>query len=90
MKYSVNWTKGKKGNEAKEGDIIKIQTDADYLIWGVYKNNLPVIIGQVPRGHDSFKLKRSGMSLKGKAVLKVTGYTKDWSGSGIKDEFEIV
>ena len=90
MKYSVNWTKGKKGNEAKEGDIIKIQTDGKYLIWGVYKNNLPVIIGQVPRGSDSFKLKRSGMSLKGPAVLKVTAYDKDWKGSGWKDAFEIV
>ena len=95
MKYSVNWTKGKEGNQAREGQTVSIKCSSEgpspaQVLFGVYQNGFPVIIGQKPGGKIDFKLSRKGMSLKGEATLKVTCYDSTWRSFGWKDGFKIV
>lgn len=98
MKFNVNWTKGKLGNEAKEGQKIYITCEQGnagngkpkHILFGVYQKGFPVIIGQKDGGKIDFKLARKGLSLKGKATLKVTCYDEQWRSFGWKDDFNIV
>lgn len=90
MKYSVNWIKTKAGNGAKEGSAITIKVlDADFIVYGVYKDGFPVIVGQTHKGdnEDTFLLKRKGMSLKGNLVLKTSAYSTKGIRSGWTDVF---
>lgn len=93
MKYQVSFTKSKTGNSAKEGQPLTITvTGAQFIVYGVYKNGFPVLVGQTNLGDDSdtFLLKRKGIILKGEAVLKVTAYDSSWQRFGWKDSFSIV
>lgn len=97
MKYSVNWTKGKSGNQAIEGQKIYIKCEKGdaggnpkHILFGVYQKGFPVIIGQKDGGKIDFKLARKNLSLKGKATLKVTCYDEQWRSFGWKDDFNIV
>ena len=93
MKYSVNWVQTKSGNAAKQGQVVTINVaEADFIVYGVYKDGFPVLVGQTRPGdnEDSFILKRKGIDLKGKATLKVSAYNKKGNRFGWTDEFNII
>ncbi len=93
MKYSASFSTSGKGNSIKEGDILKIKVDGAYFFsGGIYQKGFPVIAFQtVPGDNDAeILVKRKGLSLRGKAVLKVRAYDEKWRGSGWNDEFEIL
>ena len=90
MQYFVNWTQTKEGNAAKEGSKIQIMCYGEpvkSIMYGVYKDGYPVLVGQKDGGKAEFKLIRKGIDLKGDAVLKVTCYNDKWHAYGWKDEF---
>jgi len=93
MKYSANFVKTKKGNAIKENSVLSVKVDGAYFFsGGIYQNNFPIIIFQTPTNtntHDIL-LKVANKSIKGKAVLKVRAYDKNWRGYGVNDEFIIL
>ena len=92
MKYNANFVKTKDGNGAKEGSILNIRIDGAHFFSGaVYQNGFPVLAFQTLAGDNDYDLilKRKDKSIKGKAVLKVRAYDKEWRGAGWNDEFII-
>lgn len=93
MHFNIPWIDTGNGVGLKEGDTITISADgARDILFGIYKDGFPVIIGQAQDGqnHISFVLKRSDRSLKGPAVLKITAYGQQWSANGFQSNFQII
>jgi len=93
MKYMVNWSKTKNGNAMKQGEKVQIicfGQPVKTIIYGIYKDGFPVIVGQKDGGKAEFKLIRKGIDLVGKATLKVTCYNDLWQSFGWKDEFTVL
>ena len=89
-KIRVNWVRTPKGNGIKEGSILRVTASgAAHISGAVYKKGYPVLAifgyGQNAR----IRLKRSKMSLKGRALLKIRAFDKFGRGFGIDDIFEV-
>lgn len=93
MKYNVNFVQSKTdGNSIKEGSVMNIKIDGAYFFsGGIYQNGFPVIIFQTLAGDNEADVlvKVKGRAIKGKAILKVRAFDKDWRGAGWNDEFYI-
>lgn len=93
MKYITNFVKTpSNGNGIREGSVLNVKIDGAYFFSGaVYQNGFPVITFQtIPGDNDTeIFLKVKGRSIKGKSILKVRAYDKDWRGAGWDDEFVI-
>jgi hypothetical protein len=92
MKYSASFTKTAKGNGVKEGSVLSIKVDgSNFFNGGIYQKGFPMLTFQsVPGDIDcEILVKRKGLSLKGKATLKVRAFDSQWRGAGWNDEFEI-
>ena len=89
-KIRVNWVRTSKGNGIKEGSILRVNASgAAHVSGAIYKNGYPVIglFGYGQNARD--RLKRSKMSLKGRALLKIRAFDKYGRGFGIDDIFEV-
>lgn len=92
MKYAVSFFQGKDGNSVAEGSTLDIKIDGAYFFsGGIYKNGFPVIAFQTIPGDNTMEVvvKRKGISLKGKATLKIKAFDEKWRGSGWSDDFII-
>ena len=74
------------------GTITMSNSDAKCILGGVYINGGPYIIFQTPVGQNTKTIivKRSNLSLKGSAVLKLNAYRSDWSSYRIDIPLNIV
>lgn len=83
----------KDGNAIKQGEKLQILCFGEpvkSILYGIYKNGYPVIVGQKDGGKVEFKLSRKGIDLSGDATLKVTCYNDKWQSFGWKDEFTVL
>ena len=93
MKYIVGFERGPNGNQIKEKSILSVKIEGAHFFSGaVYKKGSPVIAFQTIPGDDyeEVVVHRKGMSLRGKAELRIRAFDRSWRGQGWDDEFEIV
>ena len=92
--FNVPWVETSSGVALQEStQPITLSADgARCILFGVYQNGFPVIIGQSQDGHNTINLvlKRAGKSLKGKATLKITAYDQSWASYGFQKDFNII